>query len=252
MLWLMHNTWWLYIQFFFFLYQRNVSIMQPMFISGSLKMSLVSFVSMLVSAVWHAISSRHTHFILFFSLQSFLTTSFCPFFTRPKRVLVHTRREVIKKKFKKKTLFSIQWKTKLCKQVSYKIYFMLELEPCALLSINWVVVFLHNIVHASDHPHPPLHPRTSELHTVLLCCKYTFVFLSFLIIFVPKRKDMSKDVHHTSWLPSFNTLTFFVIFFFIRLFFKNNTVKSLYLICEINSCSRSTHQYYSIKPKNIN
>lgn len=130
MLWLMHNICWLYIQLF------HISVI---FRSCSLCLSAVPSkchlfcFSPCLYVQYDMLSPADTYFF-FLLLSSFLTTSFWPFITRPKRVLVHTRTEVIKKK---KKLLSIQWKTKLCKQVSYKIYFMLEFKLCALLSISF-------------------------------------------------------------------------------------------------------------------
>lgn len=91
MLWLMHNTWWLYIQFF------HICIMLRSCSPCLLTVSSKCYVFRMSPCLWvqyNMLLPADT--FSFPPVSHFLTTSFCPFVTRSKRVLVHTRRKVKK------------------------------------------------------------------------------------------------------------------------------------------------------------
>lgn len=94
MLWLMHNTWWLYIQFV------HIGVMLWSCSPCLLTVSSKCYVFRWSPCLWvqyNMLLPADT--FSFPPVSHFFTTSFCPFVTRSKRVLVHTRRKVKKKCF---------------------------------------------------------------------------------------------------------------------------------------------------------
>lgn len=161
--------------------------MQTRFICYFLPVSLVSFVSMLVNAVRHAITSTHT---LFFFLPSIIFDNlFLPFIHQVKESIdtQHERKKTPKHSFSfnEKTNSANRFHTKFIScQCWNRVLFY--------LSFLLFFFFLHNIVHASD-----------SLPAVLNCiqCSYVVnIHLSFQDFFKSffYLKDMSKDVRQAS------------------------------------------------------